>query len=256
MRDSGALEEAPYHIGDYQSYFYQFSANYTVPENKGGIARVGFYNTQDNDGGDYWMYGLFPTDVVNTPYLTAGKQFKVSICTLGGTCQILSPVEGDFQVIASDQAITGRWKFIQHQTGYHRAGGGIGGADDTFAWDMNLNISNQPDTDYGRPVYAVSPGTVTEQYCGSTNAGGNAGQILISHDNDTWFSGYLHLENIAVSTGDTVDQNTVIGYIGNTGTDNNHLHFVVYTGNNVASGLNSFDADFIERERDDDRHHH
>lgn len=249
----GSPESAGYHIGSYYAYKYRFDATFTVPANREGIAKIGFMNTQDDGGLGQWMYGFFPTDVVDIPYAKAGKQFEVSICTPGVECKIMSPVEGLFQVVSSDQGIYGKWKFIQHKTGFpngfHHSAGGIGGSDDTYAWDMNLNRSStQMDTDYGRPVYAVAPGWVTSDYAGKTNAGGSAGQLLLQHDEGAWYSGYLHMENITVSPGNWVTQNTIVGYLGNKGAGNNHLHFVIYT-KNQANKLSSFDADFIERER-------
>jgi hypothetical protein len=69
--------EGTYSISDRKSYEYYFSVPYTVPLDKTGDARVGFHNSQTD--GDYWMYGLFPTGVIDRPYGTAGKQFYVTI---------------------------------------------------------------------------------------------------------------------------------------------------------------------------------
>jgi len=66
-----------YRISDRQSHEYYFSIQYTVPYGKGGDARVGFHNSQSD--GNWWMYSLFPTGVIDRPYGTAGKQFYVSI---------------------------------------------------------------------------------------------------------------------------------------------------------------------------------
>jgi Peptidase family M23 len=169
-----------------------------------------------------------------------------------------SPVDGPIEYVNDEDNCTNDnnlWCFNQHETGDHNASGGIGSSDDTKAWDINLNDPTH-DTDDGDPVYAVEAGTVVASpspgYAGQTNAGGTYGQLLIQHSYNglTWWSGYLHLENIQVSPGGTVSKGDPLGYISNTGLGGggaNHLHLIVYTGTNSSGNLDSFNTTFTEK---------
>jgi Tol biopolymer transport system component len=172
--------------------------------------------------------------------------------------QVLSPVTGDFEVVSSLEKCTDtKWCFNQHKSPAdfnpqigHIPGGGIGGADDTYAWDINLNTPTR-DSDEGKPVYAVAKGIVTQAYGGRDASA--YGAVLIGHppESPTWWSGYLHMTNIRVRPDDEVDENTVLGKISSTGIParykNNHLHFVVYRAQNAIGGLISFDVEIIPR---------
>ena len=163
---------------------------------------------------------------------------------------ILSPVVGDLEIVASsEQCSDKKWCFNQHKSDGHCQDGGICQADDTYAWDANLNTPKR-DSDNGMPVYAVEEGIISQTYGGCINAGGSRGQLLIEHSyqGNSWWSGYLHLKDIQVATGQSVDKDTLVGYISSTGTDNNHLHFVVYTGQNSQSGLISFNTEITSRD--------
>jgi len=72
-------EKGGYHIGDYYSYNYYFESTITIPSGKSGNAIVGFHNAQNESTDNKWMYGLFPTGIIERPVGTAGKQFYVTI---------------------------------------------------------------------------------------------------------------------------------------------------------------------------------
>ena len=137
--------------------------------------------------------------------------------------------------VASYQCTDG-WSFWQYKTGAHVPNGGIGEANDTYAWDINLN--SPFDYDAGKPVRAVEAGTI---YTGNGWGGSSFGQVLISHStgSDKWSTGYLHMTRITKKSG-TVKKGDIIGYISNIGVPNknNHLHFVVYKDAYGSSSVN------------------
>ena len=157
---------------------------------------------------------------------------------------ILSPVIGPLRVTVSNQGINdGKWEFNQHKTGNHTAIGGISLSNDTFAWDVNLYTSTNSNADAGKTVFATAAGQVIS-YVG-TQPGGGPGAVLIAHPNaanPVWFSGYLHMTNVRVVLNQVVDSTTVLGDVGRTGAANEHLHFVVYSGQNTRGNLRSFNA--------------
>src|SRR5215213_3643075 len=162
---------------------------------------------------------------------------------------ILSPVIGPLRITSSNQGISdGKWEFNQHMTGFHSPTGGISLSNDTLAWDVNLYASTSGNADTGKAVYAVADGEVVS-YVG-TQPGGGPGAVLIAHPNrlnPIWFSGYLHMTNVRVSLNQPVNITTILGDIGRVGADNEHLHFVTYSGQNTRGNLLSFNAPIVER---------
>lgn len=162
---------------------------------------------------------------------------------------ILSPVIGPLRITSSNQGISdGKWEFNQHMTGFHSPTGGISLSNDTLAWDVNLYASTSGNADSGKAVYAVADGEVVS-YVG-TQPGGGPGAVLIAHPNrlnPIWFSGYLHMTNVRVSLNQPVNITTILGDIGRVGADNEHLHFVTYSGQNTRGNLLSFNAPIVER---------
>jgi len=182
-----------------------------------------------------------------------GDATETFIVTEGPPPAVLAPVEGPFRVTGPDNplclSVPNLWTFCQHQNPDH-SNLGIHGARDTYAWDMNL----LGDADEGRPVFAVAAGRVV-RYAGVVEPGGRLGAVLVEHDScdgHKWWSGYLHMANIRVREGQEVSPTTHLGDISNVsgppvGSVHNHLHFVVYEGENKPHGLRSVNVQFLQR---------
>ncbi|MEZ4156634.1 MAG: M23 family metallopeptidase [Candidatus Paceibacterota bacterium] len=78
------------------------------------------------------------------------------------------------------------------------------------------------------PIYSAAAGTVKDAKFGWNGGYGN--MVSVSHDNGTWTL-YAHLSDISVSSGQSVSQGSLLGYMGNTGKVSGatgcHLHFEV-----------------------------
>ena len=101
--------------------------------------------------------------------------------------------------------------------------------------DLGWN-SSKYNNDQNYNVYANCKGEVAEIQTGIPNSPGSTGTrswgnyVLLKHPNGM-YSRYAHLKEVQVSKGQTVDENTIIGIMGNTGNSNGtHLHFEVATG--------------------------
>lgn len=78
----------------------------------------------------------------------------------------------------------------------------------------------------GTAIYSIAPGVVTQ--AGSSPKGGNF--VNIQHANNIR-SYYGHMNSIKVNKGDKVNQETIIGTVGNSGNAKNtspHLHLQIW----------------------------
>ena len=81
----------------------------------------------------------------------------------------------------------------------------------------------------GTPVYSVLPGRVVlvSHWDGSSSGPGNA--VLVAHSEDRSTS-YLHLRNIEVAEGDSLELGERLGTVGQTGAVTPHLHLGYFVG--------------------------
>lgn len=86
----------------------------------------------------------------------------------------------------------------------------------------------------GTPIYATRAGTVTTA---SYQAGGAGYYVSINHL-DGFSSIYMHMTHYVVSTGQSVSQGQLIGYVGSTGLSTGpHLHFGISYGGTYVNPL-------------------
>ena len=87
---------------------------------------------------------------------------------------------------------------------------------------------------YGTPIYAMADGYVVVSEAKVNSSGNYVGYgnyVMIAHYNGL-YTLYGHMSQRAVSTGQTVTQGQVIGYVGSTGNSTGpHVHIEVRTGN-------------------------
>lgn len=81
----------------------------------------------------------------------------------------------------------------------------------------------------GTPVYSVLPGRVilVSHWDGQTTGPGNA--VLVAHSEDRSTS-YLHLRDIEVQEGDSLELGERLGTVGQTGATTPHLHLGYFVG--------------------------
>ena len=209
----------------------------------GNTAVVGAYLEDaggDRAGAAYVFGGNVPTPTP-TPTNTPTHPAEV-ISPLIGDAEQKTPPQGCTTAACVFQECTNglEWCFAQHMSGLHRPPpqGGLCDSDDTYAWDTYPF----PPVTQIVPVFAVAVGTVEATYAGCT--GGAWGEVLVKHGTEpnVWWSGYLHMSANTFSPGQEVHAGTILGYVSNASTVERHLHFVVYTGDNVLGGLESFDV--------------
>jgi len=83
----------------------------------------------------------------------------------------------------------------------------------------------------GTPIYAAASGTVMVARSGGWN-GGYGNYVVIKHGNGTQTL-YAHASSLEVTSGESISQGEVLGYVGNTGkSTGSHLHFEVRGGIN------------------------
>lgn len=201
----------------------------------------------ESEAADTGAAGLTADDTgaIAPPHGTTASSYATPPTT------VYSPVYGSTKEIPSTSATntTSReWGFWQHKGGFHHAGGGINGSDDTMAWDVNLNVTGaSSNMDKKMEFFSAGFGWVATEWKRGYGPGTDGCKsVLIDHSG--WFSGYLHAYSVSVAGGDYVTPSTQIGKIGNTGvTDGNyHLHFATYSGTNTVGGLVSYDVSLAE----------
>lgn len=129
---------------------------------------------------------------------------------------------------------TSNYTITTYYTPYHRAL-------DIYSFDgFNSNI------------YAANNGEVVEAKAGcipgNLSCNGRGGNyIIINHNNNGYYTVYMHLNKINVNVGDTVSTGQIIGTMGNTGNvipiptsyspyNGTHLHFCLYIGRPYQGG--------------------
>lgn len=105
---------------------------------------------------------------------------------------------------------------------------------------------------YGSNIYAANSGVVVTVkggcVAGNLSCNGRGGNyIVIKHNQDNYYTMYMHLLDVRVSVGDVVSSGQVIGAMGNTGNvvprptasrphNGTHLHFALYIGEPYKGG--------------------
>ena len=98
-------------------------------------------------------------------------------------------------------------------------------------------------------IYATQDGTV--EWSGY-KSGGIGNCVYIKHDDNVYWSNYMHLDSMSVNVGDKVKAGQQIGIMGNSGGDYAiHLHFELSPDGNFHSGGNTVDPESYLKITDD-----
>ena len=99
----------------------------------------------------------------------------------------------------------------------------ITGASNSFHSGIDLVLQNG--ITFGTPVYASASGTVV--FSGD-EGNGYGRHVVIYHKSTNLYTLYGHMSEVKVKTGETVNQDSIIGLVGSTGRSTGpHLHFEV-----------------------------
>lgn len=100
------------------------------------------------------------------------------------------------------------------------------------------------DVPTGTPVVAAADGVVSaitwEMGLPASLHLGDALIVYIEHGNG-WFTRYVHLDGITVKVGQSIQQGQIIGYAGDTGAEDPHLHFELKYGESLHAPAQAID---------------
>jgi hypothetical protein len=122
-------------------------------------------------------------------------------------------------------------------SGAHKPSGGISNADELYALDLNCSGGSEG----GKAVRPIRSGTVRATGAGSNVAGQvSSSYVLVEHPESVivdgiaytrFFTAYLHMKNIAVSSNTPVTTSSTLGLAADIGAPGaTHLHFAAYVG--------------------------
>lgn len=154
---------------------------------------------------------------------------------------ILSESTENENIDVNTGGIRTTFQFPVTGTGWYHKGGSTGHApsagysyaDDTYALDLNLSNNS----DAGKSVYSIGDGGTVKQVNTAY------GWVLIEYNYSiTWkgksytklYAGYLHMTNISVAVGNSVNKTTQIGKVGMESAESHHLHFAFYVGDLIS----------------------
>jgi murein DD-endopeptidase MepM/ murein hydrolase activator NlpD len=124
--------------------------------------------------------------------------------------------------------VVGDWRVIQGFHGEDHRGVGAGSHTGFAAYSVDLaRLEGLTD---GAPVVAAAGGTVVKVADGTPGPGGRSNEVVVRHAAHE-FTSYLHLQpGVPVRVGDSVRRGERLGRVGNSGTQEPHLHFALLYG--------------------------